>query len=279
MDYKSFINQDLADDPFSLLPEEEKEKLAQQALNLDTERDFLEDLVGIGIETSLPITMMPVRDDFARTFKGPVAAGIRNIIPSWQQSSLGNDKRRTTEEFLVETGEIEPRPPFGFGVGFGSSANADSGFVERAKVLDLVSNDRWNFSRPLDRVFPFNPGFQRCNRVAFVFELSLVYDFSGTDVLSGTPQKKKHLSSDCSDGRPGVDRDIGFFRSGFTDPGTGPPWTQLGNIRKFQFYRLDPAQPQACPASSSADRSLLAEWFCCFGSDSISTEAPMAVQS
>ena len=66
---------------------------------------------------------------------------------------------------------------------------------------------------------------------------------------------------------------------GFTDPGTGPPWTQLGNIRKFQFYCLDPAQPQACPASSSADRSLLAEWFCGFGSDSVSTEAPMAVQS
>ena len=152
-------------------------------------------------------------------------------------------------------------------------------FAERAKIMDLVSDDRWNFSRPLDRVLPLNSGFQRCNRVAFVFELSLVYDFSGTDVLSGTPQKKKHLCSDCSDGRPGVDRDIGFVRSGYIDSGTGPPWTQLGNFRKFQFYCLDPAQPQACPAASSADRSLLAEWFCCFGSDSISTEAPMAVQS
>ena len=127
MDYKSFINQDLADDPFSLLPEEEKEKLAQQALNLDTERDFLADLVGIGIEASLPITMMPVKDEFARTFKGPVAAGIRNIIPSWQQSSLGNDRRRTTEAFLVETGAIEPKKPFGFysagGFGDGSAGS------------------------------------------------------------------------------------------------------------------------------------------------------------
>jgi hypothetical protein len=124
MDYKSFINQDLADDPFSLLPEEEKEKLAQQALNLDTERDFLEDFVGFGIEVGLPITMMPVKDEFSRTFKGPVAAGIRNIIPSWQQSSLGNDKRRTTEEFLVETGAIEPKKPIGFVGGGGMDGSA-----------------------------------------------------------------------------------------------------------------------------------------------------------
>ena len=110
-------------DPFSLLPEEEKDKLAKQALNIeeDTESDFIEDIIRTTGNFGAPLTSNPgATRALTNTFAAPISSGIRNIVPSFQQSNLGNKLRSETEDFQVETGQIQPRAPLGFGTNFGA---------------------------------------------------------------------------------------------------------------------------------------------------------------
>ena len=131
----------------------------------------------------------------------------------------------------------------------------------------------------MDRVFPFNPGFQRCNRAAFVFELSLVYDFSGTDVLSGTPQKKNIFAVIAVMG--GL---VLIATSGSSGPDSltreqvlhGLSW---GIFASFSFTVLTLLNRKHVQQHHPLTVACWQNGFSCFGSDSVSTEAPMAVQS
>ena len=132
-------------DPFSLLPEEEKDKLAKQALNIeeDTESDFIEDIIRTTGNFGAPLTSNPIATRaLTNTFAAPISSGIRNIVPSFQQSNLGNQLRSETEDFQVETGQIQPRAPLGFGTNFGEGAASRMIVSQERELLESVRREK-----------------------------------------------------------------------------------------------------------------------------------------
>jgi len=128
-------------DPFSLLPEDEKKKLADEALGLtekepevvqpklneeDFVNDFLEEQKARETSYAPKSFLGELGAGVSASSKGQLiqgfVSGIKNIPSTISQAILDNEFEKIEEEALVETGQISPRKPLGFGTTFGEGA-------------------------------------------------------------------------------------------------------------------------------------------------------------
>lgn len=150
-------------DPFSLLPEEEKEKLAQEALGLKekepevvqpklTEEEFIYDFTASNRARASAYAPQSFIGQLATGF----ASGVKNIPASVQQALINNEFEKIEQEFLTETGKIAPPKPLGFGTTFGEGAAGRLFVPQETKFISDWQKEKKDTFNALPRVEKIN---------------------------------------------------------------------------------------------------------------------------
>ena len=150
-------------DPFSLLPEEEKEKLAQEALGLVekepevvqpklTEEEFVNDFA----EANEARARYYAPQSFLGQIATGLVSGIKNIPSTLSQSIIDNEFKSIEQEFLTETGEIAPPKPLGFGTTFGEGAAGRLFVPQETKFIQDYQQEKKDTFNALPQVEKIN---------------------------------------------------------------------------------------------------------------------------
>lgn len=150
-------------DPFSLLPEEEKEKLAQEALGLKEKEPEVvqpklteEEFVNGFAEANEARARYYAPQSFVGEIATGLVSGIKNIPPTLTQSFVDNEFQNIEQEFLTETGEIAPPKPLGFGTTFGEGAAGRLFVPQETKFIKDFQQEKKDTFNALPQVEKIN---------------------------------------------------------------------------------------------------------------------------